>query len=58
MLKNPFLTATILLPTKRRRLYTIIAKERGIAIARNALPRIIRFKDLYIGVHFPEKFSV
>ena len=51
MLKNPFLTATIFLPTKGRRLYTIIAKEGGIAIARNALPSIIirkTFKTLYI----------
>ena len=51
MLKNPFLSATILLQTKGRRLHTIIPKEGGMAIARNALPVIIiteAFKSLYV----------
>ena len=50
-LKNTFLSATILLSTKGRRLYTVIPKEGGIAIARNALPRIVikkAVKSFYI----------
>jgi len=50
MLKNPFLSANFLLSTKGRRLYTIIPKEGGIAIARNSFPSIIiikAFKSLY-----------
>ena len=46
-----FLSATFLLSTKGRRLHTIIPKGVGIAIARNAIPRIIiikTFKSLYI----------
>ena len=46
MLKNPFFSATIFISTRGRRLQTIISKEGGIAIASNALPRIIIISEI------------